>query len=41
MKGPNTPGWLFSPMIPLLPPLAGLLLLGAILALARRRLAAG
>jgi hypothetical protein len=41
VKGPNTPGWLLSPMIPLLPPLVGVLLLGTLLFLARRRLAVG
>ena len=39
IKGPNTPGWLLSPQIPLLPPLAGLMLLGTLIVLARRRLA--
>ena len=40
LKGPNTPGWLSTESIPLLPPLAGVALLTAMLALARRRLAA-
>ncbi len=40
VKGPNSPGWLLTPAIPLLPPLAGLMLLGALFVLARRRLAA-
>ena len=39
IKGPNSPGWLLTPAIPLLPPLAGALLLGALLMAARRRLA--
>jgi hypothetical protein len=39
IKGPNTPGWLLSPAIPLLTPLAGLLLLGALLTASRKRLA--
>ncbi len=40
IKGSNSWGWVISPAIPLLPPLAGLLLLGALFVLARRRLAA-
>ena len=40
LKGPNTPGWLLSPMVPLLPPLGAALLLGSLLLAVRRRLAA-
>ena len=40
IKGPNSPGWLLSPMIPLLPPLAALLLGAALVATARRRVSA-
>lgn len=40
IKGGNTPNWLTSVAIPLLPPLASLLVLGSLLALARRRLPA-
>ena len=39
VKGPNSPGWLLSPMVPLLPPLAAALLLAALLLVAHRRLA--
>jgi hypothetical protein len=39
IKGPNTPGWLLSPMVPLLPPLAAALLLAALVLVAHRRLA--
>lgn len=39
IKGTNTPNWLLTPGIPLLPPLAALLLLGSLAVLARRRLA--
>jgi len=41
VKGANSPGWLLSPMVPLLPPLAAALLLAALLVIARRRLAQG
>jgi hypothetical protein len=41
IKGSNTPGWLLSPMIPLLPPLAAVALGLALLALARRGLLRG
>lgn len=40
IKGSNSPGWLLAQAIPLLPPLAGLLVLASLLALARRRLPA-
>ena len=40
IKGANTPGWVLTTSIPLLPPLAGALLLGAMLLVARRRLVA-
>ncbi|HVN37470.1 MAG TPA: hypothetical protein VMW19_04765 [Myxococcota bacterium] len=39
VKGPNTPGWVLVGAVPLLPPLAAALLLGALLLIARRRLA--
>jgi len=39
IKGPNTPGWVLTGAIPLLPPLAGALLLAAFLVIARRKLA--
>ena len=38
IKGPNSPGWLLSPSIPLLPPLAALLVGAALVASARRRM---
>jgi hypothetical protein len=38
IKGPNSPGWLLTPMVPLLPPLAALLVGAALVASARRRL---
>jgi hypothetical protein len=40
IKGSNSPGWLLAQAIPLLPPLAGALLLASLAVLARRRLAA-
>jgi hypothetical protein len=40
LKGPNSLGWLLTPAVPLLPPLALALLGGALLAAARRRLIA-
>jgi hypothetical protein len=40
LKGPNSLGWLLTPAIPLLPPLAIALLGGALLLVARRRLIA-
>jgi hypothetical protein len=38
IKGPNTPGWQLTPMVPLLPPLAAVLLTLALLTLGRRGL---
>lgn len=38
IKGPNSPGWLLTPAIPLLPPLAALLVGAALVASARRRM---
>jgi hypothetical protein len=41
LKGPSTPGWLLSAMVPLLPPLGAALLVAALVVLAHRRLAVG